>query len=323
MKNAPPLFLLPGVQRIFGGFSLSKCRGDLQWLKGVLAVDLARSTCGCAFRRDPFGMTMTIQNQADNRVNAGEPVNAGETLWDRGRLEAVHTQADKSQRVRQMFDSIAPTYERINTLFSGGRDRAWRKRTVKIAGVQQGDSVLDIACGTGDLLRAFDAGAVRPSRLTGADFSLGMLRHAVNSDAPTASWLQADGLSLPFASESFDITSCAFGVRNFQDLNAGLREMHRVLRPGGRAVILEFTRPANRVVRFVHEFYSARLMPLGARILSRDRTGAYSYLPKSVVSFVDASAMCRRLKAAGFAKATATPLTFGVVTVYRADKVAT
>lgn len=261
-------------------------------------------------------MTMAIQNHADNHQDANEP------LWDRGRLGAVHTQADKSERVRRMFDAIAPTYERVNTLFSGGRDRWWRRRTVEIAGVQRSDAVLDIACGTGDLLRAFGAGAVMPSRLTGADFSLGMLRHAVNSNAPTASWLQADGLALPFASESFDITSCAFGVRNFQDLDVGLKEMHRVLRPGGRAVILEFTRPANRLVRLVHEFYSARLMPLGARMLSRDRTGAYSYLPKSVVSFVDASAMCGRLKAAGFARTTATPLTFGVVTVYRADKVA-
>lgn len=259
---------------------------------------------------------MTIQNHADNANDAKGP------LWDRSRLDAVHTQADKSERVRHMFDSIAPTYERINTLFSGGRDRWWRKRTVEIAGVQRGDSVLDIACGTGDLLRAFGAGAVTPSRMTGADFSLGMLRHAVNSDAPSARWLQADGLSLPFAGESFDITSCAFGVRNFQDLDVGLGEMFRVLRPGGRAVILEFTRPSNRLIRFVHKFYSARLMPLGARMLSRDRTGAYSYLPKSVVSFVDASAMCSQLKAAGFARATATPLTFGVVTIYRADKVA-
>ena len=283
----------------------------------MLAVDLAREHNRLTFRRDPFGMTMTIQNQADNQVNADE------TVWDRGRLEAVHTQADKSQRVRRMFDSIAPTYERINTLFSGGRDRQWRKRTVEIAGVRRGDSILDIACGTGDLLRAFGAGAVGPGQLTGADFSLGMLRHAVNSDAPSAHWLQADGLSLPFANETFDITSCAFGVRNFQDLDTGLREMHRVLKPGGRAVILEFTRPANRLIRIVHEFYSARLMPLGARMLSRDRTGAYSYLPKSVVSFVDAGTMCSKLKSAGFARASATPLTFGVVTVYRADKVAT
>lgn len=259
---------------------------------------------------------MAIEKPADNCGESKEP------LWDQGRLDAVHTQADKSERVRSMFDSIAPTYERINTLFSGGRDRYWRKRTVEIAGVNRGDSVLDIACGTGDLLRAFGAGSVDPSGLIGADFSLGMLQHAVDSD-PRARWLQADGLRLPFANESFDITSCAFGVRNFQNLDVGLQEMQRVLRPGGRAVILEFTRPTNRLIRSVHEFYSARLMPWGARLMSRDRTGAYSYLPKSVVSFVGAGEMCDRLKSAGFAAATATPLTFGVVTVYRADKVAT
>ncbi len=257
---------------------------------------------------------MTIENPIDNAEDAKEQ------LWDRSRLDSVHSQADKSERVQRMFDSIAPTYERINTLFSGGRDRYWRKRTVQIAGVKSNDWVLDIACGTGDLLRAFGAGAVQPSRLTGADFSLGMLQRALNTQ-PCARWLQADGLRLPFADGSFDIASCAFGVRNFQNLDIGLKEMHRVLRPGGRAVVLEFTRPPNWLVRGVHEFYSSKLMPLGARILSRDRTGAYAYLPKSVVSFVDAVTMCAKLKSAGFARATATPLTFGVVTVYRADKV--
>lgn len=240
--------------------------------------------------------------------------------WDAPQLVAVHAQSDKAVRVRRMFDAIAPTYELINTLFSGGRDRAWRRRAVARAEVKPGDAILDIACGTGDLLRAFARWAPQSGLRLGADFAHEMLRRAAERPQAGLHWCEADGLRLPFADARFDVTSCAFGVRNFQDLGRGLAEMHRVLRPGGRTVILEFTRPANRVVRAVHEFYAGRLMPLGAALLARDRNGAYRYLPKSVVSFLDAEQMRERLEAAGFAHVTATPLTFGVVTIYRGTK---
>jgi len=128
--------------------------------------------------------------------------------------------------------------------------------------------------------------------------------------------VEADALALPFADALFSIVSCAFGVRNFSDLIKGLMEMGRVLRPGGRLVILEFTRPTNRAVRFAYEIYAERVMPIAASLLSRDRTGAYRYLPRSVVSFLSASQMMERLRAAGFSKVSATPLTFGIVTVY-------
>ncbi len=133
-------------------------------------------------------------------------------------------------------------------------------------------------------------------------------------------WCEADALRLPFRSGSFSITSCAFGVRNFQDLDAGLTEMFRVLRPGGRAVILEFSRPASRPARGLYECYSRYLMPMAATLISGDRTGAYRYLPRSVVSFVSAEQMIGRLRRVGFARATATPLTMGIVTVYVASR---
>jgi demethylmenaquinone methyltransferase/2-methoxy-6-polyprenyl-1,4-benzoquinol methylase len=241
-------------------------------------------------------------------------------VWDEERLAEVHTQADKARRVQRMFDAIAPTYERINTLFSGGRDRHWRRATVRAADVRPGDAVLDIACGTGDLLRAFQRFAPQSGHLVGLDFAHEMLRRAAERSRSGQAWCEADGQRLPFADASFNVTSCAFGVRNFQDLDRGLAEMYRVLRPGGRAMILEFSRPANRLIRGVHEFYTGRIMPWGAALIARDRSGAYRYLPRSVVSFLDADQMDARLRSAGFATTTARPLTFGVVTLYRADK---
>jgi len=247
--------------------------------------------------------------------------NQAPALWDGDRLADPHQQPDKSQRVRRMFDAIAPTYERVNTLFSAGRDAGWRRAVVRMAHVGGQDTVLDIACGTGDLARAFAAAVPAPRRVVGCDFAHEMLRHAV--DRPAAgplAWCEADALRLPFADGSFSVTSCAFGVRNFQDLGVGLAEMHRVMAPGGRCVILEFTRPANRLVRAVYELYTSRIMPWGAALVSRDRTGAYRYLPRSVVSFLDAAQMAAKLRQAGFASVDCRPLTFGAVTIYLAAK---
>lgn len=251
-------------------------------------------------------------------------------VWMREALDAPHDQPDKARRVRQMFEEIAPRYQLVNTVFSGGRDAYWRRKTVELASVRDDDDVLDIACGTGGLARAFAKAA--PRSVTGVDFAHRMLLRATRSNArrrriqnpegrPTPfRWCEADALHLPFDAASFSIASCAFGVRNFQDLDVGLAEMFRVLRSGGRAVILEFARPPQRIVRRVYEFYASRVMPLGATWLSGDRSGAYRYLPRSVVSFLTTDQMCARLNDAGFAHTTATPLTFGVVTVFVARK---
>ncbi len=141
-------------------------------------------------------------------------------------------------------------------------------------------------------------------------------RPTARSTARCSLWCEGDALRLPFRSGTFSITSCAFSVRNFADLDVGLFEMFRVLRRGGRAVILEFTRPKNRVARRLYEFYSHRFMPVAATLISRDRSGAYRYLPRSVVSFPSAEQMCSRLRRAGFDRTTATPLSMGIVTVY-------
>ena len=239
-------------------------------------------------------------------------------MWDARRLRCPHTQPDKAGRVRAMFDAIAPTYERINSLFSVGCDAYWRRRAIELAGVNRDDLALDIACGTGDQARALARWG--PRRVIGCDFAHQMLLRAARHQTAPTLCCQADALHLPFGDRSVTVTTCAFGVRNFQDLDAGFREMHRVLAPAGRAVILEFTRPANRLLRPVYEFYASRVMPALAARLSRDRVGAYRYLPRSVVSFLSAEEMCARLIGAGFREARAVPLTFGVVTVYVARR---
>jgi len=244
-------------------------------------------------------------------------------VWTPELLEAPHETPDKADRVRTMFNAIAPRYEFVNSLFSVGRDAVWRRKAVRLACTRPGDDVLDIATGTGDFARAFARGGAR--RVVGCDFAHEMLTRARQGGAKTnpLRWCEADALNLPFCDESFSITCCAFGVRNFADLSGGLKEMYRVLRPGGRAVVLEFSRPRNGVARHLYEFYSFRFMPVAASWVSGDRSGAYRYLPRSVVSFPDAEQMCTHLREAGFDSTSATPLTLGAVTVCIGYKSAT
>jgi len=239
-------------------------------------------------------------------------------IWNDDLLQAPHHVADKATRVRRMFNAIAPRYERTNTICSGGRDANWRNRAVRLAAVRSDDDVLDIACGTGDFTRAF--ARWRPRSITGCDFAHEMLVRAAQASGTPRRWVEADALRLPFQNGSFSVLSCAFGVRNFVDLDAGLSEMHRVLKPGGRIVILEFSRPRSVWFRAVYEIYSSHVMPWAASWISGDRSGAYRYLPRSVVSFLHEEQMGDRLNQAGFESFSATPLTFGVATVYLARK---
>ena len=275
-----------------------------------------------------------------------------EPAWTSETLARPHDTPDKSIRVRRMFNGIARRYELINTLFSAGRDAAWRREAVRLAQISGADDVLDVAAGTGNFARAFAAAGAR--LVVGIDFAHEMLRLATAkhdrdagtrflsrphdsypvgariparrdrtsdpSPSPTTCWCEADALRLPFPSRCCSVVSSAFGVRNFADLDVGLAEMFRVLRPGGRAVILEFTTPTNPIARALYHLYSQRLMPMAASIISRDRESAYRYLPRSVVSFPGAEQVCRRLRGVGFADVSATPLTLGIVTVYVARR---
>jgi len=241
-----------------------------------------------------------------------------ESAWTAELLQSPHTAPDKASRVRRMFNAIAPRYEFVNSLFSVGCDRSWRRRAVQLARVRTEDRVLDIACGTGDFARSFARAGI--PLVVGSDFAHEMLRRATGRDRGTSRWCEADAARLPFRSRSFTIVSCAFGVRNFDDLDHALGEVYRVLDTGGRAVILEFSRPRGGLTRWLSELYATRLMPWAAALVSGDRSGAYRYLPRSVLSFLDADQMCATLQRAGFARVKALPLTMGVVTVYIATR---
>ncbi|MBN2445625.1 MAG: ubiquinone/menaquinone biosynthesis methyltransferase [Phycisphaerae bacterium] len=239
--------------------------------------------------------------------------------WSDDTLGDPHGDPAKSRRVEAMFNAIAPTYERVNAAASLGQDARWRRRAVAAADPRPGDVVVDLCCGTGDMPRLFARVEPHLTRIIGVDFARAMLAVGRYTAGPvTIELLQADATRLPLADACADVVTCAFGVRNFQNLDAGLAEMRRILRPGGRAVILEFATPANRLVRWAYGVYCDVVVPRLGTWLSRDRTGAYRYLPRSIKTFDTRQAMTRRLIDIGFHPVTSIPLNLGGVVIYRA-----
>jgi demethylmenaquinone methyltransferase / 2-methoxy-6-polyprenyl-1,4-benzoquinol methylase len=198
-----------------------------------------------------------------------------------------------SEGVRRMFDRIAPVYDVMNKVMTAGLDRRWRKATIRET-VRPGDRVLDACCGTGDL--AVAARAAGAGEIVGVDFSERMLERARRKD-PELEWVQADVLALPFEDASFDAVVVGFGVRNVEDLDAGIREFHRVLRPGGRLGILEITTPRGPL-RLFYKLWFDRIVPLLGRVLPGG--DAYTYLPASVRRFPGPEDLADLLRASGF-----------------------
>ena len=199
-----------------------------------------------------------------------------------------------AEGVQRMFDRIAPVYDVMNRVMTVGLDRRWRRATIQAA-VHEGDDVLDACCGTGDLaVAAWKAGA---GHVVGLDFSERMLERARRKD-PAVEWVRGDLLALPFDDASFDAATVGFGVRNVVDLEAGLRELRRVLRPGGRLAILEITTPRGRLAPFYHVWFD-RVIPLLGRVLPGG--AAYTYLPASVRRFPGPDDLAALLERTGFA----------------------
>jgi demethylmenaquinone methyltransferase / 2-methoxy-6-polyprenyl-1,4-benzoquinol methylase len=234
---------------------------------------------------------------------------------------------DKSaERIRRMFGEISPRYDFLNHLLSGGTDWYWRWRAVRAAPPQGAAPILDICTGTGDLALAYWKKARGRAGVIGADFTREMLviadrksaasrAQAVKAQTPLV-FLEADAQQLPFADATFQIVSVAFGLRNVSDTARGLSEMTRVTRPGGRVVILEFSQPANRILRAGYGWYFRNILPRIGQLFSRNSEQAYSYLPASVGQFPQGDELAAMMRASGLSSVTWRPLTFGVATLY-------
>jgi len=221
-----------------------------------------------------------------------------------------------------MFNGISAKYDFLNHFLSMGIDKGWRKKAIAEVGKVQPARILDVATGTGDL--AIAAAELKPQEITGVDIAEQMLEIGRKKVSERGLGhmikLQAgDSEALPFADGHFDAVTCAYGVRNFENLDQGLSEMCRVMRTGGRLAILEFSHPKQFPVKQLYRFYFRYILPLLGKIVSR-HSKAYTYLPESVMAFPEGKELCDRLKQAGFKDPQARPLTLGITTLYTAGK---
>ena len=215
-----------------------------------------------------------------------------------------------AEGVRRMFDRVAPRYDLANTVFSLGQDRAWRKAAARATRLAAGELAVDVACGTGALTRELET--VAPGALVvGMDFSQEMLKRAAQGR-----YVAADALQLPLADASVDVVTIAFGLRNLPEPGQGLLEFRRVLRPGGRLAVCEFSQPVVPVFRDVYRRYLTRLMPVAARRLTSDPE-AYQYLARSIGAWPDQPGLARWLQEAGFDEVAWRDLSGGIVALHR------
>jgi len=228
----------------------------------------------------------------------------------------------KRERVEEMFDSIATRYDLLNKVLSAGIDRSWRKKAIDELIAIKPTAILDIATGTADL--ALECMRLKPAEIIGIDISNKMLdigRHKIMAKGYQGiiRLEQADSEQLPYDDARFDAITVAFGVRNFEHLEEGLKEMYRVLRPGGKVVILEFSQPDRFPVKQFYNFYSYKVMPKIGQMLSKERS-AYEYLPASVAAFPYGKNFLSILTKTGFGDTKSIPLTFGIASIYTGIK---
>jgi demethylmenaquinone methyltransferase/2-methoxy-6-polyprenyl-1,4-benzoquinol methylase len=243
-------------------------------------------------------------------------------MYEQEKITPYHN-GEKASQVEQMFDNIAPTYDKLNHRLSWDIDKGWRKKAIKALAPYQPQSLLDIATGTGDFA-ILATQILHPERVVGADISEGMMqigREKVKALGleDVVTFEKEDCTHLSYNNDTFDAVTAAFGIRNFADLDAGLREMCRVLRPGGHLSIVELTTPVKFPMRQLFHIYSHTVLPVYGRLISKD-TSAYSYLTKTIEAFPQGERMVGILKKAGFAEASFKRLTFGICTMYFATK---
>ena len=228
----------------------------------------------------------------------------------------------RESRIRAMFGNIAPRYDLLNHLLSLNIDRWWRWRTTRLVPpVLDGSPILDVCTGTGDLALAYDRAAEGNLPIVGSDFCLPMLLPArKKAERRKASdrvrFLEADTQRLPFADDTFQLVTVAFGLRNVTDTDRGLAEMTRVVRPGGKVAILEFSRPRGLVFGSLYRFYFRKVLPWVGQRISRSKDEAYSYLPQSVMEFPDGEALAEKLRQHGLTDVRYHAMTFGIATLY-------
>jgi len=232
-------------------------------------------------------------------------------------------EGEKAQQVEQMFNNIAPNYDKLNHRLSWNIDKGWRRKAINYLKPFHPKTVLDIATGTGDFA-ILTAQILKPARLIGADISEGMMeigrqkvREAGLSDI--ISFEKEDCLNLSYETGTFEAVTAAFGIRNFANLDKGLHEMCRVLKNGGHLSIVELTAPVSFPMKQLFKIYSHTVLPIYGRFISKDNF-AYSYLTKTIEAFPQGEEMVSILKKAGFAEASFRRLTFGICTMYTATK---
>jgi len=228
----------------------------------------------------------------------------------------------KKQQVEEMFDNISERYDFLNRVLSLGIDIQWRKKVRKIIAQSGAKNILDVATGTADL--AIELAVIEGTYITGIDISQGMLSRGdikleklgLNNRIRLQ---QADSENLPFENDSFEAITVSFGVRNFENLEKGMMEMSRVLKPGGSLVVLEFSKPRNPVFSAIYWFYFKYILPRLGRLISKDAT-AYTYLPQSVAVFPEGEDFVNVAKSSGYSHVTYKGLTFGIATLYHCVK---
>ncbi len=241
------------------------------------------------------------------------------------RPEGARDEQEAAAHVREMFGRIAPRYDLLNHLLSLDIDKLWRKRVAKkFCSILRDENarVLDLCCGTGDLAFAFRREATAGAVIIGSDFVPEMLVRARAKSAATGAnveFVEADALSLPFGDASFDLVSCAFGFRNLANYERGLREIFRVLKPGGAIAILEFAEPRGKMFGTLYRFYFRRVLPrLGGLISGNSQ--AYTYLPSSVSKFPNPEELAKQIESAGFTSVRYESWTGGIVTLHAGRK---